>query len=604
MPRPAIPAPTARRDRGLPRPSRGAARPATPRAAGARPAPRRCWPGSTAAASARRPTSTPPQNSSSASPSNAAQAPQGEARSAGAQGQKREACARCRRAVHGQRGYHVARTGVQRAAPPAPHCLHAAAAGAERHRRLRGHAARRAGRALRLRSGLRRLAGGGAARRGGGRPGARAPAHRPAGASCTSSATTLAMASCSRRCATCRASRPCTTLASCICARQRAPRRRTCAPACATCRRPSPATRARSPARRGGAVPTTSSSTWRARSWRARAPWSFIPGSRGTGCAPCTASARRRMWRSSRTSCPRSPCPRADEARARLGIPPDAFLVCTAGFATAAKRFDWLIGALDLAVEKGAAIHWIHAGAERPEEFPLAAAIAERPALREPRADRRLPLGSGAHRPRGRGRRAGEPALPVGGREFRLPRARLRGRCLLRRVRHRRLCRVAARRGAAHPARRSRAGAGGSAGRARRRPGPRGGHRRGGAAIRHGRDGAARRRPAIPRADRGLARPAPWRPAALRRSGRSRPSPSRSGRISPPRPSHGRCARSKARAACCSQRRISRPWPTSACTARHCSTHCCRPGPHLRAMRVLEEPRAGLLVDLDCGRGG
>jgi glycosyltransferase involved in cell wall biosynthesis len=76
--------------------------------------------------------------------------------------------------------------------------------------------------------------------------------------------------------------------------------------------------------------------------------------------------------------------PPREEARARLGIPPDVFLVCTAGFATAAKRFDWLIAALELAAAKdgGAALHWLHAGAERPEEFPLAAAIAERPALR------------------------------------------------------------------------------------------------------------------------------------------------------------------------------------------------------------------------------
>lgn len=75
--------------------------------------------------------------------------------------------------------------------------------------------------------------------------------------------------------------------------------------------------------------------------------------------------------------------PGRDEARARLGIPADAFLVCTAGFATAAKRFDWLIQALENAVEKGAAaLLWVHAGAERPEEFPLAAAIAERLALR------------------------------------------------------------------------------------------------------------------------------------------------------------------------------------------------------------------------------
>ncbi len=74
--------------------------------------------------------------------------------------------------------------------------------------------------------------------------------------------------------------------------------------------------------------------------------------------------------------------PRA-EARARLGLPPDVFLVCTAGFATAAKRFDRLIAALDSVAERGAALLWVHAGAERPEEFPLAAAIAERPALRE-----------------------------------------------------------------------------------------------------------------------------------------------------------------------------------------------------------------------------
>jgi glycosyltransferase involved in cell wall biosynthesis len=70
--------------------------------------------------------------------------------------------------------------------------------------------------------------------------------------------------------------------------------------------------------------------------------------------------------------------PSREEARARLGIPPDAFLVCTAGFATAAKRFDWLMEAL----ESVPAAHWVHAGAERPEEFALAATVAERPALR------------------------------------------------------------------------------------------------------------------------------------------------------------------------------------------------------------------------------
>lgn len=68
-------------------------------------------------------------------------------------------------------------------------------------------------------------------------------------------------------------------------------------------------------------------------------------------------------------------------ARARLGIPDGAFLVLTAGFATSAKRLDWLIEALDQAIASGADLRWIHAGAERPEEFPLSARIAARPAL-------------------------------------------------------------------------------------------------------------------------------------------------------------------------------------------------------------------------------
>ncbi|WP_431269495.1 glycosyltransferase family 4 protein [Dankookia sp. P2] len=68
-------------------------------------------------------------------------------------------------------------------------------------------------------------------------------------------------------------------------------------------------------------------------------------------------------------------------ARARLGLPQDGFLVLTAGFATAAKRFDWLIEALAIAIGQGAAPRWIHAGAERAEEYALSAAIAERPAV-------------------------------------------------------------------------------------------------------------------------------------------------------------------------------------------------------------------------------
>lgn len=68
-------------------------------------------------------------------------------------------------------------------------------------------------------------------------------------------------------------------------------------------------------------------------------------------------------------------------ARARLGLAEDEFLVLTAGFATAAKRFDWLIEAIDTACGRGASLRWIHAGAERPEEYALSAAIAERPVV-------------------------------------------------------------------------------------------------------------------------------------------------------------------------------------------------------------------------------
>ena len=68
-------------------------------------------------------------------------------------------------------------------------------------------------------------------------------------------------------------------------------------------------------------------------------------------------------------------------ARARLGLPQDEFLVLTAGFATEAKRFDWLIEALDIVAGRGTSLRWIHAGAERPEEYALSAAIATRPVV-------------------------------------------------------------------------------------------------------------------------------------------------------------------------------------------------------------------------------
>ncbi|GGC69641.1 mannosyltransferase [Siccirubricoccus deserti] len=73
--------------------------------------------------------------------------------------------------------------------------------------------------------------------------------------------------------------------------------------------------------------------------------------------------------------------PERGAARARLGIGEAEFLVVTAGFGTVPKRFDWLIAALALALRRGASLRWIHAGAERPAEFPITARLAEHPAL-------------------------------------------------------------------------------------------------------------------------------------------------------------------------------------------------------------------------------
>lgn len=53
-------------------------------------------------------------------------------------------------------------------------------------------------------------------------------------------------------------------------------------------------------------------------------------------------------------------------ARARLGVPPGEFLVVTAGFASAAKRLDWVLAAL----ETMPALRWIHAGVVEPALAP------------------------------------------------------------------------------------------------------------------------------------------------------------------------------------------------------------------------------------------
>jgi len=65
----------------------------------------------------------------------------------------------------------------------------------------------------------------------------------------------------------------------------------------------------------------------------------------------------------------------AADMRARLGVPGEAFLIVTSGFATRAKRFDWVAEAVAGLVARGHDIFWVHAGAERPAEFDLSGLI-------------------------------------------------------------------------------------------------------------------------------------------------------------------------------------------------------------------------------------
>lgn len=67
--------------------------------------------------------------------------------------------------------------------------------------------------------------------------------------------------------------------------------------------------------------------------------------------------------------------------RERLGIAPGTTLFVSSGFATKAKRFDWVAPALARMVRDGHDIAWLHAGASRPEEFDLEGLIREFPEL-------------------------------------------------------------------------------------------------------------------------------------------------------------------------------------------------------------------------------
>lgn len=69
------------------------------------------------------------------------------------------------------------------------------------------------------------------------------------------------------------------------------------------------------------------------------------------------------------------------QARRELGLGAEETLLLTSGFATGAKRFDWLIEALHQLQQKGRRFRWIHAGEERASEYALSKAIQERPGL-------------------------------------------------------------------------------------------------------------------------------------------------------------------------------------------------------------------------------
>ncbi len=62
-----------------------------------------------------------------------------------------------------------------------------------------------------------------------------------------------------------------------------------------------------------------------------------------------------------------------------LVVPANVPLIVTSGFATFAKRFDWLVAALDRIATLGVDFFWVHAGKERPEEYDLSGLLNQYP---------------------------------------------------------------------------------------------------------------------------------------------------------------------------------------------------------------------------------
>lgn len=69
-------------------------------------------------------------------------------------------------------------------------------------------------------------------------------------------------------------------------------------------------------------------------------------------------------------------------ARAALGISEETTLIVTSGFATKAKRLDWLAEALSKLAEQGHDFRWVHVGSERTQEFDFSGSVNLLPALK------------------------------------------------------------------------------------------------------------------------------------------------------------------------------------------------------------------------------
>ncbi|MBB5372754.1 glycosyltransferase family 4 protein [Acidocella aromatica] len=68
-----------------------------------------------------------------------------------------------------------------------------------------------------------------------------------------------------------------------------------------------------------------------------------------------------------------------DYVHGTLDVPQGVPLIVTSGFATFAKRFDWLVAALDRIAAMGIDFFWVHAGKERPEEYDLSGLLNQHP---------------------------------------------------------------------------------------------------------------------------------------------------------------------------------------------------------------------------------